>query len=456
MKHIRVAIALALTAAISAFAADAVHFPEFSSVTRERITATVIKQDRVALVAVRVTLAFPHGLPAYDPASAALYLHAIKHGSKQFPGAQWLTNLDLMGAEVDEHTQPFAIGLATEVRAADAPAVIKQLLDGLFSPELPAAPVMQERQRLTAELTAEGDRPQGLLNAASALAWYGVQHPYGLSAEGTPKQMTAAMPKLPLAGGCWRLLITVVGDTPLTPEMLLAAGAAVAPQSAACAKFTPPAPPAPRSGRRVVIVDQPEAQQTHLRLIMAGPADRYSPLKLANIPFASTFTSRLIRKLRTELGLTYGVNAFLDQRPLTSAYAITSFTKVASTGDFLSELHKQIALAKKPGLTAEEIAKGKALMKAETPQNWERYGSLAATAEHALLDGQPADYSARLVNQAQGFSDVQTSAALASALVPERSLLVLVGPAAKIKAVAAKYGAVEIWTKNQVIEPSLK
>ena len=98
MKNIRIAVAFSLSTALSALAGDAVHFPEFSSVTRERVTATVIKQDRVPLAAVRVTLAFPHGLPDYDPASAALYLHAIKHGSKQFPGAQWLTRLDLMGA----------------------------------------------------------------------------------------------------------------------------------------------------------------------------------------------------------------------------------------------------------------------------------------------------------------------------------------------------------------------
>jgi predicted Zn-dependent peptidase len=341
----------------------------------------------------------------------------------------------------------------------------------MLAPEFSPAKVEQERGRLISEATSLGDQPQQLASTALEQAYFGAAHPYGRNPLGTPSMLGAARaPENPMRGkDCTmsgRLIVTVVGDTSLTADSIfkqvdeferkknqisppcVSAGVSISSSApvykAAGASLTKP---------RVILIDVPDAQQTQVRLMVPGPTDVYSPLYLANVPFGGTFTSRLTRKLRTELGLTYGIYSRLDQRPLASTYEVSSFTKVSSTGEFLKVLFSEIGKARTEGLTAEEIAKGKALMLGEGPMRWERYSGLAALLERNALYGRPDDYPLTSITRAQSLDAKAANAALAAALPNKNYVLVLAGPAAKIKPIAAQYGAVEVWTKQQVIDP---
>lgn len=471
---------------------SALEFPKYETTTKGNTTVILMKQDRVPLVSIRVTLDFSESGANYDPASAALYLHSIKYGSKNYAGVKWLETLDGVGAELHEDAQPFTITLATEVRKEDQDQTLALLLDGMLNPELKVEKVEQERGRLIAEAKSIGDQPQSLAEQAVDLAFFGADHPYGRSLIGSPSTLTQATARdivrdcKGCGGATGKLIVTLVGDFARIPREIVDStfrlydsllppisisgasgfGETVNNRSVVISgtgyagihdnpKKTPPAP-RPLSKPRVILIDLPEAQQTQIKLMAAGPTDVYSPLYLANVPFGATFTSRLVKKLRTELGLTYGIGSRLTQRPLASTYSISSFTKNSSIGEFLKVLFAEIGKARKEGLSAEEIAKGKALMLGEGPMRWERYDGLAALLERNALYGRPADYPLASITKAQTIDAKAANAALAAALPNDRYVLVLAGPLKLLKPVAAQYGTVEIWTKNQVIEPALK
>jgi zinc protease len=485
--------------------APALDFPKYEKVTKGNTTVLLMKQDRVPLVSIRVTLELStRENKNIDQARAALYLYSIKHGTKKYPGEQWLKTLEATGAELIEEVGPQTISLAAEARKEDVEKILDLFLDGLTAPELKQEKVEQERGRLVAELESMGDQPQQIASRAADLAYFGKSHPYGRSSIGSPLKLKNINVNdilgahFSTARNCSKVIVTFVGDDVKNYESIVAAGKVLnqnaGSPSSAENECIIPGVNITNSGygplgvgencpggldcqyllkakggevdtqgkmiknginfpRRVIIVNLPESQQTQVRLMMAGPTDIYSPLRLAAIPLGGSFTSRLVDELRVKRGLTYGASSRMNQRKLASVFTISSFTKVPSTEEFLKVLFEELNKAKKPGLTTEEIARGKALYKGEAPQRWERYSGLAAILEEVELRGLPADYPLESINHVEKNTQAEAQAALNAALDLDHYVLVLAGPAAKLKPIAAKYGVVEVWEKKQVIEP---
>ncbi len=466
--------------ALLATSAPALDFPKYEKVTKGNTTVLLMKQERVPLVSIRVTIEYEkqEGIDmVFSQAEASLYLHSIKYGSGKYPGEKWLKTLEATGAELQEGVDPNTILLSTEVRKEDAGLILDLFLDGMLDPNLTPEKVDQERSRQIAELESAGDQPNQIASDAIDLAYFGKDHPYGANPLGTPLTMKSAvvnnkhMDCTFITSG--KLVVVLAGDINSGADEILTSvdkkietnhqrlgmssnycivgdpdtikgGKSHKPEQTATKKVTP---------RRVVIVNLPESQQTQVRLMIAGPTDIYSPLRLAAIPLGGSFTSRLVDELRVKRGLTYSASSRMNQRKLASVFTISSFTKVPSTEEFLKVLFEELNKAKKPGLTEEEISRGKALYKGEAPQRWERYSGLAAILEDVELRGLPADYPLESINHVEKNTKAEAQAALNAALDLDHYVLVLAGPAARLKPIAAKYGVVEVWEKKQVIEP---
>lgn len=459
--------------ALAPAALPALEFPKYERTVSGKTVLLRMHQDRVPLVAIRVTLDLRTASSEsgeYSPERAAVYLNAAKYGTVAHPGPAWLAALEGMGASVSEEVGPLSISLSTEVRATDAQAALGLLAEALFTPKFSDKDIVTTRERLAADLEGDADDPGTIASRASSLAFWGTAHPYGRHSQGTPSGMNrVGLSDVHQFRMCVAYsstaIVTVVGELPVQSATWAELVEKARPSEEArfygnycIARVNDESDSAPRRSarppaRRVILIDQPDATQTHIRYVVPGIDDPFTPLTVANIPFGATFTSRLNAKLRTELGLTYGIGTRLNQLPLGSSYSVNSFTKVASTGEFLKVLFEEFERARKPGLSAEELAKGKALMIGSYPTGWERYASLAETLEEVELRKLPANYPIAMIERNQAADLKSANGALAGVLAPKRSVLVLVGPLAKLKPIAAKYGTVEVWTKAQVIEP---
>jgi predicted Zn-dependent peptidase len=200
---------------------------------------------------------------------------------------------------------------------------------------------------------------------------------------------------------------------------------------------------APVKGKRLLLVDKPDASQTYFAIgnveTAAGDPDRVA-IRVVNTIFGGRFTSMLNEAMRVESGLTYGVRSEFDARKAPGPFGIYTFTKNDSTVqaidmalDILHKLHKD-------GVTAEQLASAKSYIKGQFPPSIETSRDLAqriASDEFYGLDDSE-------VNQLEARVDAVTMEMARQVIqkhFPEENLVfVLIGKSAAIAGAVKKYG----------------
>jgi predicted Zn-dependent peptidase len=211
--------------------------------------------------------------------------------------------------------------------------------------------------------------------------------------------------------------------------------------------------PKPVKGRKVLLVDKPDATQTYFRIGNVGVA-RGNPdeaaLDVVNTVFGGRFTSWLMRELRTKAGLTYNAHSTFVERRVPGAFYISSFTRTDDTGkavdlalDILGRLHAK-------GLSDAELQSARNYIRGQFPPDFETTGQLAG----AMADLEFFGFDRSYINQHTQRTDAVTAAEakrVTAAHYPQKDMvLVMVGQAAKVRKTAAKYGPV---TEKSVSQP---
>ena len=210
----------------------------------------------------------------------------------------------------------------------------------------------------------------------------------------------------------------------------------------------------PAKGKRLLLVDKPDATQTYFAIgnveTAAGDPDRVA-IRVVNTIFGGRFTSMLNEALRVESGLTYGANASFDPRKEPGPFGIYTFTKndttvqaMDMTLDVLRKLHKD-------GITAEQLASAKSYIKGQFPPSIETSKDLAQRIAgdefYGLDDGE--------VNQLEARIDAVTLDMARQAIqkhFPEENLVfVVIGKAAAIAPALKKYA--EKQNTREISEP---
>ena len=123
--------------------------------------------------------------------------------------------------------------------------------------------------------------------------------------------------------------------------------------------------PKPVKGKRLVLVDKPDATQTFFAIGNVGTSvtdpDRVA-IRVVNTIFGGRFTSQLNEALRVESGLTYGAESFFDSKKQPGAFAIFSYTKNESTVQAIDLALKVLDKLHRDGVSADELASAKAAL----------------------------------------------------------------------------------------------
>jgi zinc protease len=134
--------------------------------------------------------------------------------------------------------------------------------------------------------------------------------------------------------------------------------------------------------RNILLVNNDEAAQAEIRIGHKGP-DRAAPEHVANTIANSIlgqgFTSRLVDRIRDQLGLTYSISSRTDFKLHGSAFEIATFTQNPKVGQTVSEIYKVYEKFCKDGITENELSIAKKYMIGAFP-------SLVETAEKAAYN----------------------------------------------------------------------
>jgi zinc protease len=225
------------------------------------------------------------------------------------------------------------------------PVVLALAAEVLFQPTFPEAELDRLRGQTIAAIRAGRDNAAALADRVLSRALHPLDDPYGVPTEGTERSV-AGLAREDLAGfhrdhyAADRLSWVVSGDVDANELADRLAG--LSRQTPAMSRRAIRGPVAATESRpRLLLAPRPGAAQATIRFGLRGP-DRGHPdhtaLQVFNHVLGGQFNSRLNRRLREDLALTYGIRSHIDARRGTGSFWIGSSLQADRLAQALIEI----------------------------------------------------------------------------------------------------------------------
>ena len=300
----------------------------------------------------------------------------------------------------------------------------------------------------TTSLELRRDRPREVAQLVLAGAIYGPQSAYGHPGSGVReefKDITVADARA-FYQEHWNpsvMTLVVAGDVDAKAlQAKLDAGLGVW-KPAGAKKPAKIAAPAAKAASRLLLVDRAGAAQSDVRIGLLGPDRkdaRFFAFEVYRTTLGDGFTSRLVQRLREQLGITYGAKAGMDWRIAKGPFVISTAIVTAATGQGIGETLKMVDELTTTDIPAAELDKSKQNMIRALPARFETNASTADAFADLALQGLPIDWYTRYADGIRKVTAKDVKAA-AKALVPTKSLFIaIVGDMSKVRADLDKLG----------------
>ena len=193
----------------------------------------------------------------------------------------------------------------------------------------------------------------------------------------------------------------------------------------------------------LLLVDRPDAAQSDVRIGLLGPDRkdrRFFAFEVYRTTLGDGFTSRLVQRLREQLGITYGARAGMDWRVARGPFVIGTAIVSKATGQGVSEILSMVDALTTTDIPAAELDKSKQNMIRALPAKFATNAATAGTLADLALQGLPDDWYARYAAGVRKVTakDVRT---VARTLVPKKQLVIsIVGDLGKVRSDLDKLG----------------
>jgi len=279
-------------------------------------------------------------------------------------------------------------------------------------------------------------------------------HRYGVPLEGTPEtvkdlgaQEARSLHARYFVPG--NAILSVVGDVEVEDVLKRAQGAFGQWPSGEVPVETPPPPTVTPGERRIVIADAPDLVQSRILIGHEGIArtdDRRLPANLMNATLGgSGFSSRMMKNLRSDAGLTYGVRSGFALRRQPGPFLVSTFTRVPETRRAVDLLLVDLeAIHGADPQSAEELAKAKSYTVGQFGLGLETseavMSSLVDLSVYELPDNSLDTFRGRVEAV-----DVEETRAVSEDLIhPDRAAIVILGPAEALRPQLEGLGTIEV------------
>jgi predicted Zn-dependent peptidase len=448
MKYLMTGAVLC-AAAVTAQAAE-FKLPQFETTKLPNgLTVYLMERHEVPLVAVRAIVKAGAVNDAQQAGLANLVGDAVLLGSAKHTKAQIDQAFDFRGAQLGGGSSTESSTVGASFKRDDAATLLPLFAEIVTAPSFDAAEFDKLRNRRVNELKQAKERPRAVVqNYYNAMLFGGGA--YANPPSGTTSSV-GALTQADVKSFHQRFYrpdnaaIVVVGDFKAA-EMKAQIAQLFGSWSA-----TGPAPQAQKYGvveaskPRVWLVNKPDAIETTFLIGGKGIARNdpdYVSLQVLNTILGGRFTSWLNDELRVNSGLTYGARSGFDTLSQTGTFSISSFTALPKTEAALDLALKTYQRLWDKGIDAKTLESAKAYVKGQFPPRFETSAQLAsllgemfaANVDRAQIDNFMKDVDSLTPAKAKALVDKH---------FPRENLqMVLVGKAADIRKIAAKYGEV--------------
>ncbi|HET9929055.1 MAG TPA: pitrilysin family protein [Polyangiaceae bacterium] len=195
--------------------------------------------------------------------------------------------------------------------------------------------------------------------------------------------------------------------------------------------------PAPRAGRRLIIVDKPERTQTQILIGGTGTHASdpdHTALLVGNTIFGGTFTARMTQEVRSKRGWSYGAYSSLPIDRRRQAFSMWTFPKAEDAAPCVTlELDMLRALREK-GVTKKELSWAKRYLTRSHAFAIDTPAKRVGLALDARLYDLPENYYEQYLARVAAASLDDVNKALLERLPEKDLLIVVVGTASTIRA----------------------
>jgi len=337
-------------------------------------TRTVLDNGAILLVAERpslpmvvINILFKSGAAA-DPAGkegvANLTAELLTRGTTQHSAQALAEELDFLGASlgVDADLETTSVTLTTLTKNLSASLTL--LAEALTSPIFPIAELEKKRIEIAGGLQSREEDPGWVAQRAFLEKLY-PQHPYGRLVEGQVTTLAGLKREDVIAyhQTYYRpnnAIIAIAGDiTQENFETLLRTHFATW-QRADIPAITWPEEQQPTATQ--ITIDKKVAQANvilgHIGIARPNP-DYYAVQVMNYILGGGGFGSRLMDKIREELGFVYSISSSFSARKHAGPFTVVLQTKNASTAQAIEESRKVISRFVEEGPTEKELTEAK-------------------------------------------------------------------------------------------------
>ena len=365
--------------------AQSIHLPPHEKVVlKNGLTVLLLQKKGVPLVAFS---ALVKSGAAADPAGqeglASITSSLLRKGTKTRSAQQFAADLDFIGGSFETEVAPDFTTLRAEFLTKDLAKGLELFSDALLHPTFPQAETDKILAQSRDGVKAEKDEPRAVLGIYFNGYLFG-NGPYGRPSDGdelslkriqrdavlkfyefnyTPNNTILAIAGEFDSAELRKRLEDTFGSWPARPTTVAAI-----------------APTAPAKGKRLLLIDKPDATQTYFAIGNLGTAandpDRVA-IRVVNTVFGGRFTSELNEALRVESGYTYGAGSFFDSRKVPGPFEISSFTKNETTVPAIDLALQVLDKLHKDGLTPQQLDSAKAYVKGQYPPSIETASQLA-------------------------------------------------------------------------------
>ena len=414
----------------------------------------VIAAERGPLPLVSMRLVLRAG-SATDPAGkhglADFTARLLRRGTRRLSAQQIDETVEFVGASLGVGVGEDSMSIAITTPAEHFAQMLGVLGQLVREPTFPQSEVDDARERALAQFANDLDDPSVIADRAMVRALWG-DHPYGHDVGGSSRTVSTFTRDDVVRFHQERMgpkvaMLVVVGA--VKPERV----AAAAEEAFVGWEGGPDAPPVippvkriPQAGR-VLIVDKPDQTQSQVRL--GGPGFRmghedYFPATAMNIALGGGFTSRLMNEIRVNRGLTYGVSSWFDAMNAGGVFALSTFTKTASTREIIDVALGEIGSVREKGLKPRELADAQAYLAGLYPLRTETNESVAAVISDIRIHGLGDDWVEKFRDRLRAVTPKQVAAAAKKYCFTEPPAIVVLGRADEVKKLLKGLGPISV------------
>ncbi len=441
------ALAIVFLLAAGALPAQSIHLPPHEKVVlKNGLTLLLLEKHGVPLVSFSaIVKAGAAADPAGQAGLASVTADLLRKGTKKRTAQQFAAELDYIGGSFDTGAGADFTSVSAEFLSKDLASGLNLFADALLHPAFPQSEVDKLLAQNLDGVRGAKDNPLAVLGDYYQGYLYGA-HPYGhpqggdeISLKRIHRDAIVKFYETNFVPG--NTILAVAGDFQAAEMKKKLEDVFGSWEAKPVPRVAIPAA-APVKGKRLLLIDKPDATQSYFSIgnvgIAANDPDRVA-IEVVNTVFGQRFTSMLNEALRVESGLTYGVNASFESRKVPGPFAISSFTKNATTAQAIDLTLQVLTKLHKDGLTAEQLASAKAYIKGQFPPSIETSGQLASVIAYYEFAGLGDDE----INQLEARVDAVTPEIAREVIQKhfplENLVFVVIGKASAIGPAVEKY-----------------